>query len=167
MKSRLAWVLAAMGLMGAALARADGPATAPALCRGQMRHRNNSGIEPKLWTRPAAPFEWSTYDEAKKTLDQHPDLIRYVSQYKATMGEMEGGETLLQSVASQGDAAKIQLLLSRGADINQQTKWYPSPLHLAIVGKADAVLLLIQKGADVNLAGPKGPALSPGSVAAG
>lgn len=64
----------------------------------------------------------------------------------------EAGESALMIAALKGDLAGAQLLLERGAKVNQPG-W--SPLHYAASGpEPKLVQLLIERGADLNSASP-------------
>ena len=65
-----------------------------------------------------------------------------------------GGLTPLHHAIRQGNRETVELLLDRGADINQQTAGDgTSPLLIAAVnGQFDLALMLIDRGADPNLA---------------
>lgn len=65
--------------------------------------------------------------------------------------ESEAGVTALHWCT--GDAAKVRLLLDRGADVNKASRLGRTPLLVAAgtYGTLETVKLLLQKGADVNV----------------
>uniref|UniRef100_A0A8C4T2E6 Uncharacterized protein n=1 Tax=Erpetoichthys calabaricus TaxID=27687 RepID=A0A8C4T2E6_ERPCA len=61
------------------------------------------------------------------------------------------GETLLHIAAARGHLAAVQLLLSRGANVNAKDKHSSCPLHLAASGGQSAMVqLLLKNQADPN-----------------
>ena len=66
----------------------------------------------------------------------------------------QAGESALMMAALKGDLAGVQLLLDRGAKIDQ-TGW--SPLHYAATGPEPKVVqLLLDRGAEIDAASPNG-----------
>jgi len=66
----------------------------------------------------------------------------------------QAGESALMMAALKGDLAGVQLLLERGAKVDQ-TGW--SPLHYAATGPEPKVVqLLLDCGADIDAASPNG-----------
>jgi len=66
----------------------------------------------------------------------------------------QAGESALMMAALKGDLAGVQLLLDRGAKVDQ-TGW--SPLHYAATGPEPKVVqLLLDRGAEIDAASPNG-----------
>jgi ankyrin repeat protein len=65
--------------------------------------------------------------------------------------DAEAGGSVLHFAVMKGKLPIIDLLVSRGADINSRTKTGTTPLHTAVLyGQLQAVEYLAAKGADVN-----------------
>ncbi len=85
--------------------------------------------------------------EVKKLLEKGSN-IKVTASYKHV-----NGWTALHFAAQEGHEKIIELLIAKGADINQKDKVQQrTPLHLASAqGMTKAVNMLIAKGADVNV----------------
>src|ERR1051325_2784488 len=68
---------------------------------------------------------------------------------EAIQGRDDGGSTPLHHAAGYGPLANVELLVSKGADVNAKNRRASTPLHWAIPDEAK-VRLLLSKGADVN-----------------
>jgi ankyrin repeat protein len=97
-------------------------------------------------------------EKVKAQLAESPDLVRHVYPYMAR--GRSGDKTLLHYAIEGKHADVAALLVEKGADVNIQTQYTPSPLHLAAkVGSVEITRLLIDRGADVNAkANGNGPA---------
>jgi ankyrin repeat protein len=68
---------------------------------------------------------------------------------EAVQGIDEGGSTPLHHAAGYGPLANLELLITKGADVNAKNRRRSTPLHWAIHDEAK-VHLLLSKGAEVN-----------------
>ena len=81
-------------------------------------------------------------DAMRTLLKEHPSLVN--------TADPQGG-TPLHAATFRGDKAAVELLLSKGADVNAQKKDGWTALHFAAVnGRADIAQLLLKKGATVD-----------------
>ena len=96
-------------------------------------------VDPKVAELIAA-VRAGNRSEIEQQLAGSPELV------KGTDG---GGSTALHHAAGFGPLDNLQLLISRGADVNAKNRRGSTPLHWAIHDEAKAQLLLA-KGADVN-----------------
>uniref|UniRef100_K3XBW9 Uncharacterized protein n=1 Tax=Globisporangium ultimum (strain ATCC 200006 / CBS 805.95 / DAOM BR144) TaxID=431595 RepID=K3XBW9_GLOUD len=79
------------------------------------------------------------------------DVRKVLADSKTYVDGKIDGRTALSYVAEAGNAEVVQLLLDRGADINEKDKYGRSPLsHAAQAGKAEIVQLLLDRGADIT-----------------
>ncbi|MCH8119291.1 MAG: ankyrin repeat domain-containing protein [Planctomycetes bacterium] len=63
----------------------------------------------------------------------------------------------LHDAARDGDIDQVQLLLSKGADVNEKNRMNWTPLHMAVqYSKQEVIELLIAEGADVNAKNNRG-----------
>ena len=76
------------------------------------------------------------------------EIERQISP-EAVQGKDDGGSTPLHHAAGYGPLANVELLLSKGADVNAKNRRASTPLHWAIHDEAK-VRLLLSKGARVN-----------------
>ncbi|HEY8188305.1 MAG TPA: ankyrin repeat domain-containing protein, partial [Pyrinomonadaceae bacterium] len=76
------------------------------------------------------------------------EIERQISP-EAVQGKDDGGSTPLHHAAGYGPLANLELLLTKGADVNAKNRRASTPLHWAIHDEAK-VRLLLSKGADVN-----------------
>ena len=78
--------------------------------------------------------------EIEKQLSTFPDVIK---------GKDAGGSTPLHHAAGFGSVGNLNLLISKGADVNAANRRKSTPLHWGIHDEAK-VRLLLEKGASVN-----------------
>lgn len=102
-----------------------------------------------------------TYNADGEPIDGYPVESNNDEPRPPTYGELVGswgGLAPLHHAIRQGHTDAVQILLERGADINQPTAGdHTSPLLLAAInGQFDLVPLLIELGADPNLASAAG-----------
>lgn len=77
-------------------------------------------------------------------------MLQFLVQQGADMNFRVGGETALDQLASDSDLAKVEVLLSVGADVNAgDTTSHWTALHYAAKDLA-MVKLLVAAGANVN-----------------
>ncbi|MFH1884082.1 MAG: DUF6263 family protein [Planctomycetota bacterium] len=63
----------------------------------------------------------------------------------------------LHDAARDGDIDQVQLLISKGADVNEKNRMGWTPLHTAVQNRRQALIeLLIAKGADINATNNRG-----------
>ena len=85
-----------------------------------------------------------------------PALIhRFISVYDVDItSALENSGTLLSWAAGKGDMKTVELVVSRGADVNAQDEYYGNALQAASVeGQEKVVEILVRRGADVNAQG--------------
>jgi uncharacterized protein len=89
-------------------------------------------------------------NQVKSLLAATPQLARKIVPYLGR-GDV-GGRALLQYAVTAKQLPVVALLLSKGADVNVQTRQAPSPLHLAAKnGDLAIAKFLIDHGAKVNV----------------
>src|SRR5512143_635947 len=71
------------------------------------------------------------------------------AHHEAVNGTDEGGSTPLHHAAGYGPIGNLQLLISKGADVNAKNHRRSTPLHWAIHDEAK-VRLLLSKGSEIN-----------------
>jgi hypothetical protein len=82
------------------------------------------------------------YESALKMIEQGADI---------EARDAEAGGSVLHFAVMKGKLPIIDLLVTRGADINSRTKTGTTPLHTAVLyGQLHAMEYLAAKGADVN-----------------
>jgi hypothetical protein len=80
----------------------------------------------------------------------------YVPPTRPRPGQQRPAKTL-HDAARGGDVDQVQLLLSKGADINEKNTLNWTPLHTAVQNsKQEVIELLIDKGADINAKNKRG-----------
>ena len=85
------------------------------------------------------------------------EVVRVLSDYGADLTAKENGRTLLTYFALRNDYAIAELLVNRGADVNQKNDRGETALcAVAGVGGRSVASLLIEKGADVESRGDDG-----------
>ncbi|MDA7510873.1 acyltransferase family protein [Verrucomicrobia bacterium] len=97
-----------------------------------------SQTEPNLWTA-------LTHNETE-------DVRRRLTD-GASLNEQEPmfGATALSMAAYHGNVDAIEILISRGADVNARDRDGSTPLHVAAMwGKTEAARILIENGVDLN-----------------
>lgn len=120
-----------------------------------------SDVPPPEASEPTAEQEHCV--DAKKAQDLEEACCRSTStsspsvSKKASERRNRRGETPLQVAAIKGDAARVQQLLSGGANPNVRDNAGWTPLHEASSqGALEVVRLLLGAGACVNASGPDG-----------
>ncbi len=88
------------------------------------------------------------------------NLIRYRMKENEAREKRERNEDLINAI-NKGDANKVKSLLEKGADINEHSIYYGTPLITAVKhGKTDIVNILLENGADVNMTHNQSTALT-------
>jgi ankyrin repeat protein len=96
-------------------------------------------VDPKVAALIAA-VRAGKRSEIEKQIAASPDVVR---------GKDAGGSTALHHAAGYGPIGNLQLLIDKGADVNDKNRRSSTPLHWAIHDEAK-VRLLLSKGANVN-----------------
>ena len=96
-------------------------------------------VDPKVAALIAA-VRAGKRSEIEKQIAASPDVVR---------GKDAGGSTALHHAAGYGPIGNLQLLIDKGADVNDKNRRSSTPLHWAVHDEAK-VRLLLSKGANVN-----------------
>ncbi|MBS1787037.1 MAG: ankyrin repeat domain-containing protein [Acidobacteria bacterium] len=104
-----------------------------------IAERPRRPVDPKI-TALIAAVRAGKRSEIEQLLAANPELIN---------GTDAAGSTALHHAAGFGPAETLELLISKGADVNAKNRRGSTPLHWAIHDEAK-VRLLVAKGADVN-----------------
>jgi ankyrin repeat protein len=108
--------------------------------------QNNQGISVALNS-----VKKGNINDVRKFIEMEPSLINACDGW---------GRTLLQEACYDGHKNIVELLVSKGADVNSKDKMGHGPLHLSCSqGHRDISELLISKGAHVNADYGKGSPL--------
>ena len=127
--------------------------TAAELFRAAMPSR-----ERKMNRKRGETFEWDVVrpaedgdlEKVKSQLSASPELVNKILPYNPRGNE--GDRALLHYAVAGKQLQVVELLVSKGADVNLQTEHAPTPLHVAARnGDVAIAKFLIDHGAKVNV----------------
>ena len=150
-------------LHGAAFLGQEGAAKLLVEAGAKVNARNNKGETPI----DSGAAEWSEEmqgivqfisaivqikTDVNKVRDGRPKVVALLKENGGKSGrELTGGLGGLWAAAKNGDLAKLQEALSKGADVNGHDDKGITPLSwAAMAGQTEAAQLLIKKGAEIN-----------------